>query len=43
MKELFLTGIASLLLAMGTAHAMNSYYYECGDDTEVALAIAKDT
>jgi hypothetical protein len=30
-------------LATNTARAMNSFYYECGDDTEVALAIAKDT
>jgi hypothetical protein len=30
-------------LATNAARAMNSFYYECGDDTEVALAIAKDT
>jgi hypothetical protein len=27
-------------LATSAARAMNSFYYECGDDTEVALAIA---
>jgi len=37
---LFAIGFA---LATNTARAMNSFYYECGDDTEVALAIAKDT
>jgi hypothetical protein len=43
MSKLMLIMAAALFLATGTAHAMNSYYYECGDDTEVALAIAKDT
>jgi len=27
-------------LATSAARTMNSFYYECGDDTEVALAIA---
>jgi hypothetical protein len=41
MKKLLLSGVASLLMTI-SANAMNSSYYTCGDDTEVALAIAKD-
>jgi hypothetical protein len=35
--------LLAFALATNTARAMNSFYYKCGDDTEVALAIAKDT
>jgi hypothetical protein len=31
MKKLFLTGIAALFLATGTAHAGFPHYYQCGE------------
>jgi len=30
MKKLFLTSIAALFLATGTAHAYPAHYYDCG-------------
>jgi len=42
MKKLFLTSIAALSLAIGTAHARNVDDYQCGK-TKVTVGVNKDS